>query len=152
MYTGRTEKPCCLCGSPETAHRIDVPPRTVQLLKHAEPIAWQDIEGEVSLYFCEDDWETVRELVLETGMSPLSRCNAGRASFVLREDFEALLNDIRAEPDQRPLERKLRKEAERTLDRYESGDEMVETRDLVEARVITWALEDLGTAPAPADD
>ena len=105
MYTGRTQKPCCLCGSPETAHRIDVPPRAVQLLKHAGPIAWQDIEGEVSLYFCEDDWETVCELVLETGMSPLSRCNAGRASFVLREDFEALLNATRAEPDQRPLER-----------------------------------------------
>jgi hypothetical protein len=152
MYTGRTQKPCCLCGSPETAHRIDVPPRAVQLLKHAGPIAWQDIEGEVSLYFCEDDWETVCELVLETGMSPLSRCNAGRASFVLREDFEALLNATRAEPDQRPLERELRAEAERTLERYESGDEMVETRDLVEARVVTWALEDLGTAPAPADD
>jgi len=85
-------------------------------------------------------------------MSPLSRCNAGRASFVLREDFEALLNATRAEPDQRPLERELRAEAERTLERYESGDEMVETRDLVEARVVTWALEDLGTAPAPADD
>ena len=152
MYTGRTEKPCCLCGSPKTAHRIDVPPRAVQLLKHAGPIAWQDIEGEVSLHFCESDWGTVRELVLETGMSPLSRCNAGRASFVLREDFEALLNDTRAEPDQRPLERELREEAERTLDRYESGDEMVETRDLVEARIVTWALEDLGTAPTPADD
>ena len=152
MYTGRTEKPCCLCGSPETAHRIDLPPRAVQLLKHAEPIAWQDIEGEVSLYFCESDWETVHELVLETGMSPLSRCNAGRASFVLREDFEALLNDTRAEPDQRPLERTVREEAERTLDRYESGDETVETRDLVEARIVTWALDDLGTAPAPADD
>ena len=152
MYTGRTQKPCCLCGSPETAHRIDVPPRAVQLLKHAGPIAGQDIQGEASLYFCEDDWETVCELVLETGMSPLSRCNAGRASFVLREDFEALLNATRAEPDQRPLERELRAEAERTLERYESGDEMVETRDLVEARVVTWALEDLGTAPAPADD
>ena len=152
MYTGRTEKPCCLCGSPETAHRIDVPPRAVQFLKHSGPIAWQDIEGEVSLYFCEDDWETVRELVLETGMSPLSRCNAGRASFVLREDFEALLNDTRAEPDQRPLERKLRDEAERTLKRYEDGDEMVETRDLVEARIVAWALEDLDPASAPADD
>ena len=152
MYTGRTQKPCCLCGSPETAHRIDVPPRAVQLLKHAGPIAWQDIEGEVSLYFGEDDWETVCELVWETGMSPLSRCNAGRASFGRREDLEALLNATRAEPDQRPLERELRAEAERTLERYESGDEMVETRDLVEARVVTWALEDLGTAPAPADD
>ena len=152
MYTGRTEKPCCLCGNPETDHRIDIPPRAIQLLKHAGPIAWQDVEGEVSLYFCRDDWETVRELVLETGMSPLSRCNAGRASFVLREDFEALLNDVRAEPDQRPLERELLAEAEETLQRYEDGDDLVETRDLVEARIVTWALDDLGRPPAPADD
>jgi len=152
MYTGRTEKPCCLCGAPETAHRIDIPPRAVQLLKHAGPIAWQDIEGEASLYFCEDDWETVRELVLETGMSPLSRCNAGRASFVLREDFEALLNATRDEPDQQPLEKRLSKEAERTLERYKSGDRAIETRDLVEARIVTWALEDLETISASADD
>lgn len=151
MYTGRTETPCCLCGVPETAHRIDIPPRAVQLLKHGGPIAWQDIEGEVSLHFCQDDWETVRELVLETGMSPLSRCNAGRASFVLREDFEALLNATRDEPDQRPLERRLRKEAEDVLERYEAGDELVETRDLVEARIVTWALDDLGAISA-ADD
>jgi hypothetical protein len=152
MYTGRTEKPCCLCGAPETAHRIDIPPRAVQLLKHAGPIAWQDIEGEASLYFCEDDWEIVQELVLETGMSPLSRCNAGRASFVLREDFEALLNATRDEPDQRPLEKRLSEEAERTLERYESGDRAVETRDLVEARIVTWALEDLETISVSADD
>lgn len=152
MYTGRTEKPCCLCGNPETDHRIDIPPRAIQLLKHAGPIAWRDVEGEVSLYFCQSDWETVRELVLETGMSPLSRCNAGRASFVLREDFEALLNDTRAEPDQRPLERRLLSEAEETLERHEAGDDLVETRDLVEARVVTWALEDLGPDRAIADD
>jgi hypothetical protein len=152
MYTGRTEKPCCLCGAPETAHRIDIPPRAVQLLKHAEPIAWRDIEGAVSLYFCESDWETVRELVLETGMSPLSRCNAGRASFVLREDFEALLNATRDEPDQRSLERELRAEAEQALDRYEAGDELIEERDLVEARVVEWALEELEAPSAAADD
>lgn len=152
MYTGRTEKPCCLCGNPETDHRIDIPPRAIQLLKHAGPIAWRDVEGEVSLYFCQNDWETVRELVLETGMSPLSRCNAGRASFVLREDFEALLNDTRAEPDQRPLERRLLSEAEETLERHEAGDDLVETRDLVEARVVAWALEDLGPDRAVADD
>ncbi len=152
MYTGRTETPCCLCGSPETAHRIDIPPRAVQLLKHAEPIAWMDIEGEVSLYFCQGDWETVRSLVLETGMSPLSRCNAGRASFVLREDFEALLNATRDEPDQRPLEAELREKAEHTLERYESGDELLETRDLVEARIVTWAFEDLRSEPVRTDD
>ena len=143
MYTGRTEKPCCLCGRPETDHRVDIPPRAVQLLKHSGPIAWQDIEGEVSLYFCADDWETVRELVFETGMSPLSRCNAGRASFVLREDFQALLNETRAEPDQKPLEAEMRADAESVLERYDAGDDHVEDRDLVEARIVQWALEDL---------
>jgi len=151
MYTGRTEKPCCLCGRPETAHRIDIPPRAIQGLKHAEPIAWRDIEGEVSLYFCGDDWETVKGLVLETGMSPLSRCNAGRASFVLREDFEALLNANREEPDQRPLERERLQEAGDVLERYEADDPMIEERDLVEAKVTKWAMEDLGPARA-ADD
>ena len=143
MYTGRTEKPCCLCGRPETDHRVDIPPRAVQLLKHSGPIAWQDIEGKVSLHFCADDWETVRELVFETGMSPLSRCNAGRASFVLREDFQALLNETRAEPDQKPLEAEMRAAAESVLERYDTGDDHVEDRDLVEARIVQWALEDL---------
>ena len=143
MYTGRTEKPCCLCGRPETNHRVDIPPRAVQLLKHSGPIAWRDIEGEVSLHFCADDWETVRELVFETGMSPLSRCNAGRASFVLREDFQALLNETRAEPDQKPLEAEMRADAESVLERYDAGDDHVEDRDLVEARIVQWALEDL---------
>lgn len=152
MYTGRTEKPCCLCGSPETAHRVNIPPRAIQLLKNSGPIAWQDIEGKVSLYFCQDDWETVRKLVLETGMSPLSRCNAGRASFVLREDFEALLNDVRSVPDQRPLERELLETAETNLSRHESGDSLVETRDIIEARIVIWALEDLEANRIPADD
>jgi hypothetical protein len=143
MYTGRTEKPCCLCGRPETDHRVDIPPRAVQLLKHSGPIAWRDIEGEVSLHFCADDWETVRELVFETGMSPLSRCNAGRASFVLREDFQALLNETRAEPDQKPLEAEMRADAESVLERHDAGDDHVEDRDLVEARIVQWALEDL---------
>ena len=143
MYTGRTEKPCCLCGLPDTDHRVDIPPRAVQLLKHSGPIAWRDIEGEVSLHFCADDWETVRELVFETGMSPLSRCNAGRASFVLREDFQALLNETRAEPDQKPLEAEMRADAESVLERYDAGDDHVEDRDLVEARIVQWALEDL---------
>jgi hypothetical protein len=149
MYTGRTEKPCCLCGRPETAHRIDIPPRAVQLLKHSEPIAWRDIEGEVSLHFCADDWNTVRDLVLETGMSPLSRCNAARASFVLREDFEALLNATREEPDQRPLETEMLDDARETLERFEAGDDLVEVRDVVEARIVSWALKDLGSPKRP---
>jgi len=146
VYTGRTEKPCCLCGLTEAPHRLDIPPRAVQLMKHSEPIAWQDIEGEVSIHFCEDDWATVRELVLETGMSPLSRCNAARASFVLREDFEALLNDTRSEPDQSPLEEEMLSEAHETLERHDSGDDLIEQRDLVEARVVEWALSDLSVA------
>jgi len=152
MYTGKREKPCCLCGNPDTASRLDIPPRAVQLLDNSGPIAWQDIVGEVSIYFCESDWETVTDLVLDAGMSPLSRCNAARADFDLREDFEALLNDVRDEPDQQPLEREMREDAAEVIERYDSADN-VEVRDLVEARVVTWALEDLGTHDAiGADD
>jgi hypothetical protein len=142
MYTGKTEKPCCLCGNPDTVSRINIPPRAVQLLDKSGPIAWQDIVGEVSLYFCESDWETVTDLVLDAGMSPLSRCNAARADFDLREDFEALLNDVRDEPDQQPLETEMREESEQVIAEYESDDH-IEVRDLVEARVVTWALDDL---------
>jgi len=76
-------------------------------------------------------------------VSPLSRCNAGRASFVLREDFEALLNRTREEPDQGPLETEMHADAESVLERYDAGDENVEALDLVEARIVQWALEDL---------
>ena len=151
MYTGKTEKPCCLCGNPDTESRLDLPPRAVQKLDNSGPIAWQDIVGEVSIYFCESDWETVVDLVLDTGMSPLSRCNAARADFDLREDFEALLNDVRDEPDQRPLEREMREESRRVIEEYEEDDH-VDVRDLVEARVVTWALEDLGADDRVAAD
>jgi len=129
MYTGKTEKACCLCGNPDTKTRLDLPPRAVPLLKHADPIAWQDIVGEVSIYFCGSDWETVRDLVLETGMSPLSRCNAARASF-----------DLRDEPDHTEIESEMRAEAVETL--ANRDDPYVEERDLVEARVIEWVFED----------
>jgi len=142
MYTGKTEKPCCLCGNPDTVSRIDIPPRAVQLLDKSGPIAWRDIVGEVSIYFCASDWETVTDLVLDAGMSPLSRCNAARADFDLREDFEALLNDVRDEPDQGPLETEMREESEQVITEYESEDN-IEVRDLVESRVVTWALDDL---------
>ena len=153
MYTGKTGKPCCLCGNPETTSRLDIPPRAVQLLKHSGPIAWQDIIGEVSIYFCESDWETVLDLVLDAGMSPLSRCNAARADFDLRADFEALLNDVRDEPDQEPLEAEMLADAREVLDTYEEENN-VETRDVVEARVVTWALADLDeqSTTAAADD
>ena len=140
MYTGKTEKACCHCGNPDTESRLDLPPRAVPLLKNAEAIAWRDIVGEVSIYFCADDWETIRELVLETGMSPLSRCNVARASFDLRSDFEALLNEVRDEPDHSELEAEMREAAERTLDDPE--DQYVDERDLVEARIVQWVFED----------
>jgi hypothetical protein len=140
MYTGKTEKACCLCGNPDTSSRVDLPPRAVPLLQHSEAIAWQDIVGEVSIYFCDSDWETVTELVLETGMSPLGRCNVARASFDLRADFEALLNDIRDVPDHTELEAEMRKQATKVL--ANPDDPYVETRDLVEARLIQWIFED----------
>ncbi|AUX10063.1 hypothetical protein AArcSl_2441 [Halalkaliarchaeum desulfuricum] len=142
MYTGRPEKPCCLCDRSDTPHRIDVPPRALTSMKNAGPIAWQDVEGEVSLFFCENDWGLVRDLVLETGLNPLSRCNAARASFSLREDYEAYLNATRDQPDHAPLERRMLEEARETVARYEAGDDMVEPRDLVEARIVEWTVED----------
>jgi len=140
MYTGKTKTACCLCGNPDTKSRLDLPPRAVPLLKHSGAIAWRDIVGEVSIYFCESDWEMVSDLVLETGMSPLSRCNVARASFDLREDFEALLNEIRDEPDHSELEADMQAEAERVL--ANTDDRYVEERDIVEARVIQWVFED----------
>jgi hypothetical protein len=151
MYTGKTEKPCCLCGSPDTEARLDLPPRALQLCKHSDPIAWQDIVGEVSLYFCRDDFDLVAELVLDVGVSPLSRCNAARASFDLREDFEALLNDVRDEPDQRPLEAEMRADAREAIAASER-DETVGEQRLVQARVVQWALDDLDAEKAAATD
>ncbi|MFB6207363.1 MAG: hypothetical protein ABEJ05_12650 [Haloglomus sp.] len=145
MYTGKTQQPCCLCGRKETAVRIDIPPRAVQLLENSAPIAWRDIEGDVSLHFCESDWETVSDLVLDAGMTPLPRCNAARADFVLREDFEALLNDVRDAPDQTPLEREMLADAERVIAEYDDADALHSERDLVEARIVAWALEELGS-------
>jgi hypothetical protein len=145
MYTGRTEQPCCLCGARETAARIDVPPRAVQLMDNAAPIAWRDIVGSATIQFCADDWATVGDLVLETGMNPLGRCNAAYASFSIREDYEALLNETRAEPDQTELETRLLAAADETLAAY-GEDPMVEDRDAVEALVVRASLEELGVA------
>jgi hypothetical protein len=137
MYTGKTEQPCCLCGNPDTVTRLDLPPRAVQLMQHSGPIAWRDIVGEVSIHFCQSDWDLVRDLVLNVGVSPLSRCNVAHASFDLREDFEALLNQTREEPDQTELESRLLDRSEEILAR---DDDLVEERDVVEATVIRWAL------------
>ncbi|ADQ67391.1 hypothetical protein C499_08070 [Halogeometricum borinquense DSM 11551] len=139
MYTGKTEKPCCLCDSPETVARVDLPPRAVRLMKHSGPIAWRDIVGEVSIHFCESDWELVRDLVVEMDMNPLSRCNVARASFSLREDFEALLNQTRAAPDQTELESRLLADARETIANY-GEDPMIAERDYVEASIVVDAL------------
>ncbi len=142
MYTGKTEKPCCLCGEERTVARLDLPPQAVRLMRNAEPIAWRDIVGEVSIHFCNSDWELVTELVLEMGQLPLSRCNVARASFDIREDFEALLNDIREEPDQAHLEQEMLEDAAATIDRAER-EGVDNERDLVEAYVVRWALAEL---------
>ncbi|SFR42247.1 hypothetical protein [Halogeometricum limi] len=142
MYTGKTEQPCCLCDDPETVARVDIPPRAVRLMKHSDPIAWRDIVGRASIHFCESDWELVCDLV-EMGMNPLSRCNVARASFSIREDFEAMLNQTRDEPDQTELESRLLADARETLSAY-GDDPMVEQRDFVEARLVVDSLAEFG--------
>ena len=144
MYTGRTDTPCCLCGNPKTTSRIEVPPRAVQLMKNSGPIAWQDIVSPVTLQFCADDWELVRDLAVEMGHHPLSRCNVAYASFDLREDFEAMLNTTKAVPDQTKLETRLLERSHEVLDSVD--DPLTEERQLVEATIIDTALDELGLA------
>jgi predicted transcriptional regulator len=147
VYTGKREQPCCLCDDPETAHRLDLPPRAIEAMARSGRISWRDVVGEVSIYFCESDWETVCDLVLDVGMNPIGKCNAARADFDLREDFEALTNAVRDREDHAARERDRLARARETLAAVEAG-EAVETREIVEARVVTWTLEDLGvTAP-----
>lgn len=139
MYTGKTEKPCCLCDDQDTVARIDLPPRALNEMKHGDPIPWQDVVGEVSIHFCESDWDLIADLVLETGMSPLPRCNAARASFDLRSDFEALLDDRKEPQDHDQFERRMADDASAVLDgrtEYEPSD-----RAIVEARLVRWTVE-----------
>jgi hypothetical protein len=142
MYTGKRERPCCLCRNPETSHRLDLPPRAIEAMARSGRISWRDVVGEVSLYFCDSDWETVRELALEVGMNPLGRCNAACADFDLREDFEALTNEVRDRQDQEAVEEEMLAAAEETRQAHEAG-EGIEPRDLVEARVTVWTIADL---------
>ena len=143
MYTGKTERPCCLCEDPDTVARLDLPPRAVPEMRNAAPIAWQDIVGEVSIHFCGSDWELLRELVLETGLNPLGRCNVARASFDLRQEFEALIEAVHDEPDRASLERRMLADAEETIETARrDGSEAVPDRELVEARVVRWVLDD----------
>jgi hypothetical protein len=141
MYTGQTEQPCCLCGADETVARLDLPPRTVTLMRNSDPIAWRDVVGEVSIHFCASDWDLVTELVLDMGMLPLSRCNVAHASMSFREDFEALLNATRDEPDQTKLEGRALERSREVLD-----DPDAERTAAVQARVVRMALEELGVA------
>jgi hypothetical protein len=142
MYTGKRERPCCLCSDPEVEHRLNLPPRAIEAMKHGERIAWRDVLGEVAVYFCDSDWEQVRDLVLETGMNPLSRCSAARADFDLRQDFEAMTNADRKRQDHKKREAEMLAEAEETIAGFENGKDP-EEQALVEARVIQWTLEDL---------
>ena len=142
MYTGKRERPCCLCGDPETARRLDLPPRALAAMRHSGRVAWRDVIGDVSVYFCESDWETVRELVLEMGMNPIGRCNAARADFDLRADFEALTNADRDRQDHRARERETLATARETVAALENGGDP-EEQALVKARVVQWTLADL---------
>ncbi len=146
MYAGRTNTPCCLCGSEHTVSRFEIAPRAVTLMKNSGPIAWRDIVGAVTLSFCESDWELVSELALEMDMHPLSRCNVAYASFSLREDFEALLSAKKDEPDQTKQETKLLDRSRDVID--SSDDPYTEDRDRVEAIVIGLSLEELGVIEA----
>ncbi len=145
MFTGRTDTPCCLCGNPKTDHRIEVPPRAVQLMQNSGPIAWQDIVSPVTLQFCADDWDLVCDLALQMDQHPLSRCNVAYASFDLREDFEALLNETK-EPKQAELEKRLLDRSHEVL--AAADDPMTEDRQLVEATVIELAVDELGGVAA----
>jgi hypothetical protein len=145
MYTGKRERPCCLCQNPETSHRLDLPPRAIEAMARSGRISWRDVLGEVSIYFCESDWETVRSLVLETGMNPIGRCNAACADFDLREDFDALTNENTSRQDHQEKEAEMLADARERIASYESGDD-VEEQSLVEARVLEWTMTDLGVA------
>lgn len=118
-------------------------------MKNSGPIAWQDIVGPVTIQFCADDWELVCDLALEMGHHPLSRCNVAYASFDLREDFEAMLTETKAAPDQRALETRLHERSQSVL--AAADDPLTETRALVEATVIDAALDDLAASPSAAD-
>ncbi|SEW27298.1 hypothetical protein [Halobacterium jilantaiense] len=148
MYTGKTEQPCCLCDDPDTAARVDLPPAAIPEMANSDPIAWQDVEGEVSIHFCASDWELVRDLVLDLGQNPLGKCNVARASFDLREDFEALLNDIRDEPDHSGVEADLLERSERAL----SGDGDASDSERVQALLVQWVLDERAETGTPAAD
>jgi len=117
-------------------------------MKNSGPIAWQDIVSPVTLQFCVDDWELVRDLALDMGHHPLSRCNVAYASFDLREDFEAMLNETK-EPNQTEIERRLLERSHEVLSAVD--DPLTEDRALVEATVIDVAMDELDVAASTAE-
>jgi hypothetical protein len=114
-------------------------------MQHAGSVAWQDVVGPLSLYFCESDWELVCDLVLELGQNPIGRCSVARASMTIREDFETYLSTTRDVPDQQPLEAEMRARAQATL---ADASTPVDTRAQVQARVLLWSLEELSSSAA----
>ena len=143
VYAGLKKTSCCLCGRDETYMRIELPPRTLNLLENGDPIAWRDVVGTVTLRFCESDWELVRDLAIEMDTHPLSRCNAAHVSLDLRADHEALFTATKAATDQTELEARLEREAEATLEAADAADSYTDDRDVVEALVVLRALEEL---------
>lgn len=139
MYTGQTEQPCCLCNHHETVSRLDLPPRAIKLMKNSGSIAWRDVVGTVSIHFCADDWNLIRDLITEMQLNPLGRCNVAQASFSIREDFEAVLSDTKPEPDQTAVEERLISTAQKTLAEIDS-DPLIEERDHVEALLTLQTL------------
>jgi len=77
---------------------------------------------------------------------PLSRCNVAYASFDLREDFEAMLNETKEAVDHAEMERRLLERSREVL--ADADDPMTEPRDLVEAAVIDAALAELDPVPS----
>lgn len=109
-------------------------------MKNSGPIAVADIVGSASVHFCESDWALVRDLTVDLGGNPLSRCNAARASFDLRDDYEALTNATK-EPDQAGVEARMREEAAAVL--ASRDDPATEDRAVVEALVVRRSLAEL---------
>lgn len=89
----------------------------------------------------------MRDLVLDMGQNPLGKCNVARASFVLREDFEALLNDVRDEPDHSGVEAELLADSERVRAAAEEATDS----ERVQAALVQWVLDERAE-PQRGDD
>lgn len=141
MYGG-CRRSCCLCGTPKTVVRLELPPRAIQLCRNDDVAPWDDVVGSASAFLCRSDWQIVSALVLEIGMSPLPRFDASRFAFDRRTDPGARpRNGINDDPER--VERRLRERADAVLS---GAVEEPSPAALVEARLVDWALEDLDVA------